>query len=354
MRLTAAAAIAVLSLSACVNWIPLPKTVGERDSGFSYIPLDPLPVYVSPHPISCRVADDGSGAFAPGFEAKPLLDSLPDNAVRIAVKEYNGKGKLSFSGSSVGVEGNRYQVILDYINVDTSNMRFYIDQHRDENGIAKSVPEVVRVTPYAEFAAIGPNDKRTPEQLARARGNTVIPVYVGVGLRLTADLQVLKGTVNLSSLGAIAAGVESGRASGSLVVQTLGITGKQVSTALPLPSELNQTTVQNAILSLGSIKAIIFDSANTNTTPRVTGMYLPIRNASEDLVNSIVSELAREPIPWPHPCIYKAPKSVAEASTVSSATNRGASPTTAVAPPTRLSSAVPASAPAPVRLKPAR
>jgi hypothetical protein len=131
----------------------------------------------------------------------------------------------------------------------------------------------------------------------------VIPVYVGVGLRLTADLQVLRGTINLSSIGAIAAGVEAGKASGSLVVQTLGVTGKQVATSLPLPSELNQTTVQNAILSLDSIKAIIFDSQNTVVTPRVTGIYLPIRNGTEDLVNRIVSELARSPIPWYRPCV---------------------------------------------------
>ena len=143
----------------------------------------------------------------------------------------------------------------------------------------------------------------TPEEIERKTGNIVIPVYVGVGLRLTADLQVVRGSLNLSSLGAIAAGVESGRASGSLVVQTIGVTGKQVSTSLPMPSELNQTTVQNAILALGSIKAVIYDGKNTTITPRITGIYLPMRAGTEELVNRIVSELARDEVFWVIPCI---------------------------------------------------
>ena len=32
-------------------------------------------------------------------------------------------------------------------------------------------------------------------------------------------------------------------------------------------------------------------------------MYLPIRNGDEELVNRIVSELAREPIPWSVDCV---------------------------------------------------
>lgn len=306
MRTLVCALLAVL-LSACGSLIKLPSSQGERNSGFSYIPLDPLPVDVRFGP-SCRLVDNPNGGLilAPGYTFKSLLDSLPDNAVRIAVKESTSKGSLSFGGSSVGVEGNRYQVVLDYINVDTSNIRFIVKTDADLASSTASpvIRQVVRITDYTY---VDPTKQYTPDDLERLRGNTVIPVYVGVGLRLTADVQVLKGTVNLASLGAIAAGVEAGRASGSLVVQTLGIAGKQVSTALPLPSELNQTTVQNAILSLGSIKAIIFDSQSTTITPRVTGMYLPIRNASDELVNRIVSELAREPIPWAQACSFKEP-----------------------------------------------
>jgi hypothetical protein len=97
---------------------------------------------------------------------------------------------------------------------------------------------------------------------------------------------------------------EGGQATGSLVVQTIGVTGKQVSTSLPMPSELNQTTVQTAILSLGSIKAIIYDKESALVTPRMTGIYLPIPAGSEQLLNKIVSELARYPIRWHRGCKF--------------------------------------------------
>ena len=293
------AAAAVL-LSACSSLTAVPQSAGEVSTGFKYIPLDPLPVSIQ---NACSDFDASAKAFRikPGFRLSAILDSLPDNAVRMAVKQYDSNGKLSFGVGSIGVEGKRYQVVLDYVNADTSNIRFYIklkNAAQKDGGQSVEIEDVSRLD-VPSGAVVTVNKSDNPAKVA---GNIVIPVYVGVGLRLTADLQVLHGTVNLSSLGAIAADVEAGKASGSLVVQTLGLTGKQVSTSLPLPSELNQTTVQNAILALGSIKAIIYDVKSTVITPRVTGIYLPIRNASEDLVNSIVSELARGAIPWTQPC----------------------------------------------------
>jgi len=288
-------------LSGCGTSFLLPKSEGEKSSGFSYVPLDPLPVST----VTGASCGTNPGVEVPekGYTFPSLLLSLPDNAVRIAVKTYDRKNVLSYVGSSVGVEGNRYQVILDYINLDVANIPFYI----------KTVPEgdkllLVSVNRINRADARAFSPLETQDEKERRDGNVVIPVYVGVGLRLTANLQVLKGKLNLSSLGSIAAGVESGQASGSLVVQTLGVTGKQVSTSLPLPSELNQTTVQNAILSLGSIKAVMFDEANTKTTPRVLGIYLPLKDGNEDLVNAIVSELAKAPIPWQRACIPVAEK----------------------------------------------
>jgi hypothetical protein len=301
--------IAAILLGACSTFQGLPQSIGEKDSGFTYIPLDPLPVVVTDGPECKRDWEKEGTPLLPGYKLRAILDSLPDNAVRIAIKEYDAKGKLAVGAASIGTEGKRYQVILDYINVDTANIRFFINSSLPLGAEGPlEIKEVTRIDRYVD-----PDQLKgaAPIDIERANGNIVIPVYVGVGLRLTADLQVIRGSINLSSLGAIAAGVEAGRASGSLVVQTLGVTGKQVSTSLPLPSELNQTTVQNAILSLGSIKAIIYDSQSTTITPRVTGIYLPMKNGTEELVNRIVSELARSPIPWPRPCVRVTPDAVA-------------------------------------------
>ena len=283
-------------MAGCSMYPTIPPSLGETNSGYTYIPLDPLPVF-SVTGRSCGSASevDVSEVKLPeSYALKDLLDVLPDNAVRMAIKEYSGKGKISFAASSVGTEGSRYQVVLDYINVDSTNIRFFIKPSENGSWYVERIPD-------EGDKADSKNVVRVDDNKAYA-GNIVIPVYVGVGLRLTADIKVLKGTVNLASLGAIAASVEGGNASGSLVVQTIGVTGKQVSTSLPMPSELNQTTVQTAILSLGAIKAIIYDKESALITPRVTGIYLPLPTGSEQLVNNIVSELARYPIRWRRGC----------------------------------------------------
>jgi len=334
MKSALVALLASASLTGCFN---LPKSLGEKSSGYAYVPLDPLAVETVPGANCAKVADEKGRRMevGKGFIYLDTLLALPDNAVRIAIREIDAKSNLSFGASSVGLAGSRYQVVLDYINVDTSNIPFYLDVDVIEETIRAetiiplpstinkrvvvnsvkrlnqfelegrlSAPErlVSSGDPRGGQFEIGPG--RRGRILAKLDGVYNIPVYVGVGLRLTADIQVLTGTVNLSSLTSIAASVEAKSATGSLVVQTLGITGSQVSTSLPLPSEINQTTVQNAILALGGIKAVVATAEKGITvTPRVTGIYLPVDNGTQELVNRLVSELARSPIPWERACI---------------------------------------------------
>lgn len=289
----------------------LPQSEGEKYSGYTYIPLDPLAVVFQ----GCQ--NDGVG-YA------PILDQLPDNAVRIATKKLSGGTESSFGPVGIGIEGEEYKIILDYVNVDNTNILFDIEivdkeiwdseastfkkirsysvqrlrEDRDSVYDDRSSGEQRRDD---DRLAPGGDDIRADEGEYNVvlRGKFVVPVYVGVGLRLTSEVRILRGSVNLSSLPGIAASVSAGNAAGSLVVQTLGVTGKQVSTSLTFTSDLNETTVQNAILSLGKIKAILY-SEDSIVRPRVTGMYLPFRDGSDDLVNLIVSELARRPIVWSH------------------------------------------------------
>lgn len=258
-----------------------PKSLGELNSGYSYIPLDALSVEYEP----CEPADPN--------DYNPILDELPDNSVRIATKRINGNMSGEFALLNIGQAGGRYRVVLDYVNADDTTIPFLISA--DADGVGNKRYRVQRLT----------EQERAIQSQSRSRsaqGGPVmysIPIYVGVGLRLTADIEVYEGTVDLTSLHGIATSVEAGQATGSLVVQTLGITGKQVSNGLIFSSDLNDTTVQNAVLALGKIKSILY-SDDAVVRPRVTGLYLPIADGSDQLVNLIVSELAREPIIWEH------------------------------------------------------
>jgi len=130
-----------------------------------------------------------------------------------------------------------------------------------------------------------------------------IPVYVGVGIRVTINLSVLSGDVDLSGLGAISAAAEANRVSGNLIIQTLGVTGSKVTSALPLPSALNPTTIQNAIMSMATIKSALYSSdGDVIITPRVVGFYDPLGMGNEQYVNAVVTQLAKEAVAWAPDC----------------------------------------------------
>ena len=277
----------------------LPKTLGEENSAYSYIPIDPLPVFEG---FGRNCNDD--------VTFRDLMESLPDQSVRLAIAQLNGMASGSYGPVSVGYKNNSYQVILDYISVDATQLPIYVKR------IIASGPQQGQLVPLFDdsvkvrtryIVTVAPRLNpfiKSENKLVKddSKGDlVVVPVYVGVGLRLTASVIVQEGNVNLSSLGALAAAAEAGKLTGSLTVQTLGITGNNVSASLPLPSEINQTTIQNAILSLGSIKAALFDTNNTIITPRVVGIYDPIGGGKE-IINGIISVLAEEPITWYRPC----------------------------------------------------
>ena len=275
------------------------------------MPLDPLTVVSFPD----------AGCLIPGAVQKSVLESLPDNAVRVAIGKFDASGQLSFGPLQVGTKGENYQVILDYINVDTTPIFVQIgyvssegDPRADSAKLFRSIWDedaptnariVVRRLPDRENELLDLTAGFEPAKSSPRHDVMsdvfVVPVYVGVGLRLTATVSVIEGSVNLSSLGALAAEAQAGRVSGSLVVQTLGISGEQVAASLPLPSALDSTTVQNAIMALGSIKAIMYKDG-AQITPRVIGLYNPIGIGGQALINALISEIAGLPIQWIRSC----------------------------------------------------
>jgi hypothetical protein len=296
--------LATLILSGCASGLLLPKTPGEKASGFSYIPLDPLPVYEYPDEQTC--GRDAVDAPMEGYVYRDLLDNFADVAVRLSISSYDAKTGIAFGTSSFGVAGNSYQVVLDYVKTDNVPVPFHIIIQKRADGTRKYRAErLYRDTASTDLPKGGAIRSQTGASSSASDENVLIdseyaiPVYVGVGLRLTADIEVLKGTVNLASLGSIAASVEAGRSTGSLTVQTLGISGEKIDSSLPLPSKLNQTTIENAILSLGSMKALIYGG---KVRARVTGLYLPVEDGSATLVNLINSELAEIAIAWYRNC----------------------------------------------------
>ena len=134
------------------------------------------------------------------------------------------------------------------------------------------------------------------------------PVYLGVGMRLTADIRALKSGVQLNGLGAIGVAADTDAITGTLTVQTLGVSGKSIATALPLPAKLDQTTIEQSILAIGTSRALLYNQSDRNllqARPRVVGIYSPV-GSDPKLINAIYSELSNDRVKWHRPCWKKA------------------------------------------------
>lgn len=281
-------------------------TIGELESGYTYIPIDPFPVE-SKLSASCKEAKPNSPAS--------LLDSLPDNAVRMLVERIDRSGAITYGSSRAALKDESYRVTIDYINADTVNVPVSIAKFMRKKVKLAGDPELHTVNLFAtDLADYVPGTERYEvRRLTSTKGVEGfvfnIPVYVGVGLRVSSSVYVTGGTANISGIGVIGAEAEADKLKGSLVVQTLGVNSKSVAAALPIQSELNRTTAQNAIVAVGSIKALLY-AEDTITQPRVVGLYLPFPGGRA-LVNALISELSKERVEWFRPCPLRAQKAEA-------------------------------------------
>ncbi len=116
--------------------------------------------------------------------------------------------------------------------------------------------------------------------------NIKIPVYVGVGLRIQASVTVLKDSVNLGSLYGLGIAASQNKLNGTLIIQTLGISGENISPIIPIPDRINESTIQAAMQSLATIKSKIYDK-KTKIIPQVVAFRLPYSiNGAKNLIES--------------------------------------------------------------------
>ncbi|MFT6438079.1 MAG: hypothetical protein ACJAVI_006165 [Candidatus Azotimanducaceae bacterium] len=335
----------IVLLSGCstiLGQLGFEETYAEKQAGYSYVPVEPSSVK-----INCT----GSPPVITGnncvhVSKQSLLDALPDNSVRIATRQVSGSISTGIPaiGGSIGIAGNSYEVIIDFVNTQTVNKQFvgkwFVTVPDTVSRVNRCYPyetSVLDVTPLDKFedwslraelleqaeystednyrTAISNFDKAEARRLERQnirfrcpkktsqndaysqiqitpeRFN--IPVYYGIGLRLMAKVTVLKGEVNLSSLPALTAAVDGGFATGTMSVQTIGISGKAARSNLLLLDKIDTTTIQNAIQVLASIKASI-ESGDTTISPRIVGFHNTI-GAGPQGVNLIHSLLSSDP-----------------------------------------------------------
>jgi hypothetical protein len=302
MRIIVFLVIVAMVVGCATNFKP--QTEAERESGYTYIPIDPFPVETVPGD-SCR---DTKQEKAKIFGT--LLQSLPDNAVRMLIEKFNALGTVTYGPAKLGAKGESYRVTVDYINADTINMAVWIAKIMEDKNSRQTFYVNMNEQPGDRYkpgyeAYIATRKKPNEQEILEHNYTEFnIPVYVGIGLRVTANVEVIGANANISGIGVIGAEAEAEKIKGSLIVQTLGVNGKSIAAALPIQSELNRTTAQNAIVAVGSIKALLY-AEETVVSPRVVGIYLPFPGG-KPLVNALISELSRDRVEWRRPCLVPA------------------------------------------------
>ena len=294
----------VVFLTGCA--FPKAQTEAEKLSGYTYIPLDPFPVQVVPN-------KDGEDKKIDLSDLADPLRLLPDHAVRNAIQTIDVDGNVSFGVGKFEGDVGYYRLTVDYVNSDTVAERFFVLKRMKD----RATGELVVVSPFSvdlkeyvfgteEYWVVRKDPKVESPTLLKNQSNYTfnaddwyevnIPLYVGIGVRATATIQDAGASLNITGLGTVGIEAETKSLRGTLVLQSIGINGEKVASLIPIQSELNRTTTQNAIVAIASIKPLIADD-KTTVVPRLLGMYLPMP-ADVQLINAIVSAIAEEDISW--------------------------------------------------------
>lgn len=159
------------------------------------------------------------------LNGEEVLQFLNNETVLVSIGQVNAEGGISYLPITISSKYSNYRVTMDYMKFAT------LPQENNEG----------------EF--IGFN-------------------RVGVGLRLIALITASESGINIGDLSSIGLAAKEGKIKGTLMIEIVGIKSKEITTLLPLPSEINQTTIQNAMQALATIKSKIYDS-ETELYPQV-------------------------------------------------------------------------------------
>ncbi|MEX0597345.1 MAG: hypothetical protein WD512_12695, partial [Candidatus Paceibacterota bacterium] len=183
----------------------------------------------------CFVREDRNIYFS-DIPNKNIVDLLPNETVEIQISEITGKGGLSLKGAAaISSKNTSYQVTMDYVKYVTINVVDTLNFGKNNQ------VENMSIFSYAR---------------------------VGAGLRIVASIKTKKKGINLGDLFAIGFAASKNDVSGSLSVNILGVESREITSLLPMPSEISSSSIQNAMQAMATIKSKIYDE-NVEIRPQI-------------------------------------------------------------------------------------
>ena len=205
-----------------------------------YMPVEPLPV-------NNVEMFDGTQ-----FVSKPwaaLTDSairvlLPNQSSQVAMRTTDSKGGVNYLTASVTDEAGTYEVLMDY-------MKYRV----------QDVPQ----------------------------GNVIIGNgRIGIGLRVKATVITNKAKLNIASLTSLGVEASNNNLTGLLSIDIIGIDSKDITNYIPLTAKLDETSIQNALQAIATIKSNIWDD-NVKITPHLIAIYQNKDSVEKEIKDKIVN-----------------------------------------------------------------
>ena len=173
-----------------------------------------------------------------------IRDLLPNQSAQVAMRTNDLTGKVNYLTASVTDKAGSYEVIMDYM------------KYRIEDVYNKS------------------------EVIGSGR--------IGVGLRIKAKVITNKANLNLSGLANLGVEASNNHLTGLLSIDIIGIDSKDVTNYIPLTSKLDETSIQNALQALATIKSRIWDS-NIKLTPQLIAINQNVDSSKKIIKEKIVN-----------------------------------------------------------------
>lgn len=214
--------IILVLLSSCSAHREILKQGQAYDNFRGFVPIDPIE-----YEDNVAITENGNiiSKEIKLLNSDEIFQFLNNETVLVSIGQVNAEGGISYLPITISAKHSSYKVTMDYM----------------------------------KFATLPQADEI---------GNFIGFNRVGVGLRLVSLLTTSEAGINIGDLSSIGLAAKAGKVKGTLMIEVVGIKSKEVTTLLPLPSEINQTTIQNAMQALATIKSKIYDT-DTKLYPQV-------------------------------------------------------------------------------------
>ena len=222
--------IILFILSGCASIIDTPR--GSIISGnFTKVQMVPTDI---PMPIkTIEVYDDEQNKRVEvdvlSLKSSEIRNRLTSTETFITVEKRDSSGSITYMGAGGKVMRGSYKVTFDYVNYTNQNITFSGSDSK---------------------TAIG---------------------RIGVGLRITANLDTSEDGVDLSGLIPIGMAVQDKKASGQISFLVYGMSNDKVSVAAPTQSILDVSSIQKAFEAAAAVR-ILFGLEETQLEPYLIGV----------------------------------------------------------------------------------